>query len=83
MSTLIGYRRFKSRKNNKEYCVANVLSSYNDREIENGCAGEKVDEIFLPDKFLNTLQPSDIGSPIRFDYEVSGGRAYIIDLSIG
>lgn len=82
MSRLVGYKRFVSKKNGKEFCVANVVSEYGARDKSNGCIGEKVEEIFLPEEKVIFLQPSHIGKEIKLEYELSGGRAYIVDFEI-
>ena len=82
MSRLVGYKRFVSKKNGKEFCVANVVGEYGAREKANGCVGEKIEEIFLPEEKVSFLQPSHIGKEIKLEYELSGGRAYIVDFEI-
>lgn len=79
---LVGFKRFVSKKDGTEYCVANVVSEYSPRENLNGCYGSKVEEVFLPAEKASVLKPSDIGKDIRMEYEVSGGRAYLIDFAV-
>lgn len=81
MSTLVGFKHFTSKKG-VSYCVANVVSSYNDREIQNDCVGSKVEEVFLPEEQKDYLKPSDIGKKVNLDYEISGGRAYLLRLEV-
>lgn len=78
---LLGYRKFKA-KNGKEYCVANVTSSYGEREKNSGCVGAKVEEVFLPEERTHFLTPADVGKEIKLDYEISNGRAYIVDIAV-
>lgn len=81
MCKLLGYKKFTG-KNGKEYCVANVTTPYKDRDKERGCVGSDVQEIFLPEKQLNLLSPADIGKDLDLNYELSGGRAYLVDVSV-
>lgn len=81
MSTLIGYRRFTG-KNGKSYCVANVTSDFSAREIENGAVGLKTQEVFLPESQYDYLTPADCGKKTVLDYEINGGRAYLIHFTV-
>lgn len=81
MCRLVGYKRFKSKKG-KNFCVANIVSGYSNRDIERNCVGEKVEEIFLPDEQYDLLTPDDIGRELSFDYDMSGGRAYLIGVTV-
>lgn len=76
MAKLVGYKKFVSKKG-KEFCVANVVSPYTDRDIERDCVGSKVEEIFMPDNMCNFFSPSDIGRELDLSYEINGGRAYL------
>lgn len=82
MTKLVGFKKFVSKKNGKEYCVANVVRDYEQREISNGCIGQKVEEIFLPEEKTNYLRPEHIGKELQFSYEISAGRAYIVDVEV-
>lgn len=81
-SKIVGFKRFTS-KAGKDFCVANVVTPYTDREKErNNCNGNKVQEVFLPDELYNYLGESDIGKECRLDYELSGNRAYLVGFSV-
>lgn len=82
MSKLVGYKRFQGKKDNKTYCVAEVVSNFSNRELDNGCVGQKVEEIFLPPEKVDFLNPSHLGKEIKFEYELSGGRAYLVDFEV-
>lgn len=82
MSTLVGYKRFNSKDGKKRYCVAEIVSEFSQREASNGSVGSKAEEVFLPEDKVDYLNPSHIGKEIKFDYELTGGRAYIVDVSI-
>lgn len=81
MSKLVGYKRFTSKKGER-YCVAQVVSDFSQRDIDNGCCGSRVEEIFLPAERVDELNPSHIGKEIKFDYELSGNRAYLVDFHV-
>lgn len=82
MTKLVGYKKFVSKKNGKTYCVAEVVQDLSAREIENGSVGQKVDEIFLPEDKLDLLKITDIGKELTLDYELSGGRAYLVNVTV-
>lgn len=78
---LIGYRRFRSKKGSP-LCLANVLVPYSERDLSNGAAGSRVDEIFLPDNRVDLLQPKDVGKQVEVLHEVVGGRAFVEDFKV-
>lgn len=80
--TLAGFKRFKSKKNGKDYCVATILNPYpvNSGNSQNyGCEAEA---IFLPDEYYNYLTIDDIGKSVTTSYDVVGGRAYLREFSV-
>lgn len=82
MCKLVGYKRFTSKKNNKDYCVANIVDAYSKRETDGGCVGHKVQELFLPEDQYELLTPADIGKNLHLDYEFSGQRAYLVHVAV-
>ena len=82
MSKLVGFRRFSSKKNGKDYGVAEVVSPFSQRELSNGCCGQKTEQIFMPEEQYNLLKESDLGKEIQLDYELSGGRAYLVNVTV-
>lgn len=82
MTKLVGYKKITSKKSGKDFCVASVVQDVSEREKENGFIGQKVDEIFLPEVQLDLLKPSDIGKELLLDYELSGGRAYLVNVAV-
>lgn len=82
MTKLVGYKKITSKKSGKEFCVASVVQDVSEREKENGFIGQKVDELFLPESQLNLLKPSDIGKELSLDYELSGSRAYLVNVAV-
>lgn len=81
MVKLVGYKRFTSKKGT-ECCVASIVKDMSAREKENGAVGQSVDEIFLPPEQINLLKPTDIGKELLLDYELSAGRAYLVNVSV-
>ena len=79
MSTLVGYSRFKSKKG-VDYCVANVVTDYSSNAA--GSVGQKVEQIFMPDALYDYLQPQHVGKEIKFEYEISGNRAYLTGVKV-
>ncbi len=82
MSKLVGYRRFTSKKNGKDYCVAEVETPFSTRETSAGAVGCKTEQIFMPEDQYDLLKPADIGKEIKLDYELSGGRAYLVNVTV-
>lgn len=82
MSKLVGYRRFTSKKNGKDYCVAEVETPFSTRETSSGAVGCKTEQIFIPEDQYDLLKPADIGKEIKLDYELSGGRAYLVNVTV-
>lgn len=82
MVKLVGYNRFTSKKNGKDYCVAHVLKDLSERDKDSGFVGAKVDSFFMPEKFYDLLKPSDVGKELLLDYELSGTRAYLVNVCV-
>ena len=82
MSKLVGYRRFTSKKNGKDYCVAEVETPFSTRETSAGAVGCKTEQIFMPEDQYDLLKPADIGKEITFDYEFSGNLAYVVHATL-
>lgn len=83
MTKLIGYRKFRSNKNGKDYCVATVIREATAREIGLGAVGQVTDDVFMPENKVDFLRAADIGKEIFLDYELANGRAYLNDVKIG
>lgn len=80
-NVLIGVSKFESKKGTN--CeVAIVKTEFQARAIGNGSFGENVENIFVPDTIKGVLKQDDIGKEIVFDYEVSGGRAYVTGFKV-
>lgn len=82
MKKLVGYRKFVSAKNGKEYCVAQVVSDVTGREADRGFVGQKVEELFMPEEQVDFFKREYIGKEIETTYELSGGRAYLVEVSV-
>lgn len=81
MTRLVGYRNIKTKKG-EEFTLAGIVQDLSDREKANGAVGQKVDDIWLPKDQYNMLKPEDIGKELKLDYELSGGRAYLVNVSV-
>lgn len=82
MAKLIGYRKFVSKKNGQEYCVATVVSDVSESEKANGFVCQKSEDLFLPAHQVDYLNPSHIGKEVTCDYTISGGRAFLNSISV-
>lgn len=75
----LGVKKFTS-KDGRNFCVLETSVPFSDREIQNGCKGSRVEEIFLPDHLHGKVDGLTIGGQIAFDYTVVSGRAYVDDV---
>ena len=84
MSKLLGYKKGISTKNgnNNPYCIMHISSDFNPREKSDGAVGQKCENIFLPSELVDLLKPSDIGHDVVLDYTVSGGRAFLNNVTV-
>ena len=83
MSQLLGYRKFAGKKDaSKRYCVATIASELTERDRESGCVGLKVEDVFMPDEFVDYLQPAHLGKDIFIDYHISNGKAYVRNVTV-
>lgn len=82
MTKLAGYRKFTSKKNNKNYCIAFLLHDIGEREMQAGFVGQKIEELFLPDNYVDVLKPDDVGKQVIIDYEVTSGNAYLTKFAV-
>ncbi len=78
---ILGYRKFKSKKG-EEYCVAQVMAPYSDREIKTGAVGNKCEDIFIPKAYHDFFDPSCVNKTMAIDYFVDNGRAFIDTIDI-
>jgi hypothetical protein len=81
MSKLVGFKKFTGKKDGTKYCVLQVVGEFNAREKNNGCAGQKVEEVFMPADKVDSVNESLIGREVKLDYELSGNRAYLVDVT--
>lgn len=82
MAYLLGYKKFESKKDGKQYCIANVCYEYTDKEVDNGCIGSRCEEVFLPDEFVDLLTPSDIMKSVELSYEKVGQYFRVAEFSV-
>lgn len=81
MKTLVGFKKFKS-KAGIDLCVAQIVADATEREMMYGLVGQSVQEVFLPQEYINVIKPEHIGHEIELFYEASGSRAYISGVKI-
>lgn len=81
MKTLVGFKRFRS-KAGKDMCLAQIVSDATERDVQFGAVGQLVEEVFMPDTHVNFFKVEDIGKPVQFVYEMSGNRAFMVDVKI-
>lgn len=74
---VMGYREFNSKKTGRLCKMLAVATPYNASEVQSGCVGFRVEDIFLPDDCGLKVSDSDIGKEVVIDYNVVGGRAYV------
>ncbi|MEI3169020.1 MAG: hypothetical protein V8S58_14605 [Lachnospiraceae bacterium] len=58
--------------------LAEIETPFNPRETASGAVGCKTEDIFMPEEQVNFLKPEHIGKEVKLDYELSGGRAYLV-----
>lgn len=75
----LGVKKFTS-KDGRNFCILETSAPFSDREVQNGCKGSRVEEIFLPEHLFNKADTLTIGGQIAFDYTVVSGRAYVDDV---
>lgn len=81
MKKLIGYKRFIS-KSGIELCIAQLIKEYSQRDIDNGCCGHCVEEVFLPNSQVDYLIPEDIGKEVELNYTINGNRAFLDEIVV-
>lgn len=82
MTKLLGFKRFKAKKTQKDTCIMFVAQDVSEREKEHGYVGQKIVEMFIPESQVDLLKPSDIGKELSLDYELSGGRAFLVNVTV-
>ncbi len=80
--TLLGYRRFTSKKNNTPCCIATIGTKFDAKDNERGSFGMGTEDVFLPQELYSYLEITDIGKPVTLNYNVINGRAYINDFFV-
>lgn len=78
---ILGFRNFKSKKG-QDLTLVQVVQSYSDRELANGSYGMKSVDVFLPENQVGTLGAKDIDKECEMIYEISGGRAYLVEFKV-
>lgn len=82
MTKLLGYQKGVSKKSGNAYCMIYVVSDFSDNEKSNGAQGSKVESLFLPSDQVDILKPVDIGKEVILGYSISGGRAFLNNVTV-
>lgn len=82
MTKLLGYQKGVSKKSGNPYCMIYVVSDFADNEKANGAQGSKVESMFMPTEQIDSLKPVDIGKEIILGYSISGGRAFLNNVTV-
>lgn len=77
---VIGYSRFTSKKGN-EVMYVDVATIPSDFDKSYGRVGWKVEQIWIPSSCFNKFDESVIGKIFDGKYEISNGRANVIDVA--
>lgn len=80
-NVLLGVKKFAA-KSGKHYEVMVLASDVDERDASSGSFGKLVEEIFVPEQMMGVLQPENVGKEVVLDYEVKGGRAYLIGFNV-
>lgn len=79
---LVGYHSFTSKAGEK-FMVVDVIGKVTSREAASGYVGtEKVESIFVPENCWSKLTEQIIGKNLICNFEVSNGRAYLVDFDV-
>ena len=81
MGKIIGYKKFTSKAGVK-YCVLNVLQEFSNYEIKYGAIGQKVEEIWLQDELVNTINENCIGKQCKTTFEKIGNKFQLSEFEI-
>lgn len=79
---LVGYHTFKSR-DGVVYYVVDVIAPVTSMDKSRGYFGpEKVESIFITEELWNRLSLELIGRILLCTFEVSNGRAYLVNFEV-
>lgn len=81
MKKLVGLKKFVSKKDGTRYCVMQIVGDFSQRDIESGCSGQKVEEVFAPADMVDRINASHVGKEVKLDFELSGSRAFLVGVS--
>lgn len=76
---IIGYSKFKS-KNGNEVMFVDVAKQTTDRDAQWGRVGMKVEQIWIPSSCFSKFDSSVVGKVLKASYEISNGRANVVDV---
>lgn len=81
MAKLIGFSNFTSKKG-RDLTIALVQTDCTVRDNDRGSYGSKVEQVFLPDELVGSLDVKDIGKNVDVIRDIVGNRAYVIDFKV-
>lgn len=77
---VVGYSKFVS-KEGKKCCKLQLMSDLNERQKQYGFVGVVVEDQWVPVELQDLVTPACIDKVCVREYEVSGGRHYVIGIS--
>lgn len=80
-ATLVGYKVGMG-KSGRQYCMLHLLVPGSVRDEMSGQIGSKVEQAFVPQEQVNMFTREHVGCEVDLEYEVSGGRAFLIHVEV-
>lgn len=77
---IIGYSRFKSKSGN-EVMFVDVAKIPTENDKKWGRVGMKLEQVWIPSTCFVKFSPAVVGKVLRASYEISNGRANVIDVA--
>lgn len=68
---IVGKKKFL-KKDKTNYCYVLVcLTDFSDNQKEGGCEGMAASDVFVEEKFFNSVTPADFNKECIFDYDMN------------
>lgn len=77
---IIGYSRFKSKSGN-EVMFVDVAKVPSNHDVQWGRVGMKVEQVWIPSSCFDKFSNAVVGKVLKASYEISNGRANVIDVA--
>lgn len=82
MKKIVGYSKFVSKKGT-DTCLIHVVEPFSDSQLSRGSVGSEANTVPIYDKeIMDKVTDSCIGKTLDVSYNVSGGRAFVRDITI-